>query len=135
MFGMFKKAREVEQSGPVAVCQSHVQEPMLPARRVTSVGGDLLQCARARRNGACGVDSACSTCAIRMSVLQTRVTGEPQQNIVTYQDVETPEGNVKHVRIMFDVWRFDDTVELRVQDVLTIVRPSQEALRMAQMTG
>lgn len=45
------------------------------------LGGEALECARARLPGGCGRTEHCPTCTIRNTVTRTRQSGEPAQRV------------------------------------------------------
>jgi PAS domain-containing protein len=55
-------------------------------------GGDVMECAYARLPGGCGHTIHCQACTIRRTVTGTLLSGEPQRDVLAYQDIVTPAG-------------------------------------------
>jgi PAS domain-containing protein len=90
-------------SGPVLVVDEDVR--MIAANRLMAEllgqrpgdlvglrGGEVLECAYARRPGGCGQQVHCRTCAIRNSVKNTFSTGEPCVRVPAF--LERKEGRL-----------------------------------------
>jgi ferredoxin len=52
-----------------------------PKEAIGLLGGEALECARARLPGGCGKTVHCATCAIRNTVTRTHETGRPMQRV------------------------------------------------------
>lgn len=83
-------------------------------------GGDVFECAHARRPGGCGRTDHCAACTIRNTVRRTHATGEPAAGVEACQEVWTP-GSVHRVRFRISAERVGEVVLLRLDEVPTEV--------------
>ena len=81
------------------------------------LGGDVLECARARLPGGCGRSEHCSACAIRGSVESTYRTGEEHRQVVADQLVHRGSGPDQPVRLVISTQKSGDAVLLRIDQV------------------
>jgi PAS domain-containing protein len=77
------------------------------------LGGDVMECAYARLPEGCGKTVHCETCAVRLAVMRTLETGEPQQRVPAF--VQRDEGRL-------DVWISTSPVGRTVRVVIDTSR-------------
>jgi len=79
-------------------------------------GGNVLECAHARRPEGCGKTIHCSGCAIRRAVTRTYETGEPQSMVpatLHQTDLDDPSA----IALRITTVKVDGTVFLRVDRI------------------
>ncbi len=81
---------------------------------VGRLGGDVFECAHARRPEGCGKTVHCSGCAIRRTVTRTYETGEPQFNVPATLRRDDPESR-SEVALSITTIKTGDIVVLRIE--------------------
>lgn len=87
-------------------------------------GGDLFECAYARLPGGCGRTEHCRGCAIRKTVGDTYLTGEPKFDVPCYLQRHTPDGE-KWIRFLISTVRLKNLVLIKVSEVGEFVPPEE----------
>lgn len=83
-------------------------------------GGDVIECAYARRPGGCGGTEHCQGCTIRNAVTQTFADEAPRDNLEAFQDVITPLGTVR-TRFLISTKKACGSVLLRVDEISAVL--------------
>ncbi len=81
------------------------------------LGGEVLECARARLPGGCGRTEHCPACVIRGSVESTYRTGEEHQDVIAQQVVQRGSGTPDQIRLRIHTKKSGDAVLLQVDEV------------------
>jgi len=78
------------------------------------LGGEVLECARARLPGGCGRTEHCAACLIRGSVEHTYRTGEEHRDVVAEQVIQPAFGAERGARLLISTKKSGDAVLLRI---------------------
>ncbi len=88
------------------------QLPEIEGRR----GGEVIECAHAKRPEGCGNTVHCKSCTIRITVLETFATGKSFVRVPAYPDIQTVSG-VKTMRYLISTEKAGDFVLLRIEEM------------------
>lgn len=89
--------------------------------------GRALGCPNAARFGGCGAATGCRECAFRRSVIFSRETGLPQENVVAYLVQDSPEGAFT-ARALIATRKLGDLVLLRIDHISAVATAPAEEL-------
>lgn len=87
-------------------------------------GGDVMECAYARRPEGCGNTEHCIACTIRNTVMDTHEDGMSRKNVEAFQDIQRPGGKVR-MRFLISTAIEGNIVLLRIEEM----QPASEAVQ------
>lgn len=80
------------------------------------LGGDVFDCAHARRPGGCGKTIHCKSCTIRLTVTDTQLHGESHVRVPATLDLHTGTRS-QEVKFLISTEKSDGRVFLRIDEV------------------
>jgi hypothetical protein len=106
------------ESGPL-ICTANKHAQKLLDKPLSEIegrrGGDVIECAHAKRPEGCGNTVHCKSCTIRITVLETFANGKSFFRVPAYPDIQTVSG-VKTMCFLITTERVGDFVLLRIED-------------------
>ena len=106
------------ESGPL-ICTANKHARKLLDKQLPEIegrkGGEVIECAHAKRPEGCGNTVHCKSCTIRITVLETFATGSSFVRVPAYPDIQTVSG-VKNMRFLITTEKVGDFVLLRIEE-------------------
>ena len=107
------------ESGPL-VCTGNKHARNLLNKQLSEIegrrGGEVIECAYAKRPEGCGNTVHCKSCTIRITVLETFASGRSYVRVPAYPDIQTVSG-VKTMRFLITTERVGVFVLLRIEEM------------------